>query len=152
MKKLFALPLFLLLMLLSLPAFAEMTTLGKFYVDVPANWIASEHDGGFSLTSPDGKCAAGVTIRNTTERDSLSFASTMSKLMGGTVPRKVPGSSAFVFLADMHGTPTENVVHVLDGQVLLFTVSGEGEQYLEQLNRISATMNSSDPAYARMFK
>ena len=125
MRKFIALPVFLLLMLLSLPALAEMAALGKFYVDVPAGWIASEHDGGFSLTSPDGKCAAGVTIRATTERDSLSFASTMSKIMGGTVPRKVPGSSAFVFLADMHGTGTENVVHVLDGQVLLLPLAAK---------------------------
>ncbi|MDL2306994.1 hypothetical protein LJC48_03080 [Desulfovibrio sp. OttesenSCG-928-C06] len=152
MRKLFALPVLMLLLLLSLPAAAEMTTIGKFYVDVPEGWIVTAHDTGFNLTAPDGKCAAGVNIRNTTERDSLSFASTMSQVMGGSIPRKVPGSSAFVFLATMEGIQTENVVHVLDGQVLLFTITGDGEPYLEELNLISATMNSSVPEYAKMFK
>ena len=127
---------FALMLLLSSAAFAVTKEFGRFTIDVPDGWSASdEGNGTTSIMAEDKSAALTVTINDLKGATLGEVAEQMSNALGGTKP-DVDADGDYSFDFSSGGVASRAVMTGDNREYMMLSITGQHEELAGILNSI----------------
>ncbi|MBQ9420055.1 MAG: hypothetical protein IJU31_06760 [Synergistaceae bacterium] len=121
MKRLFVA--FALVALFAVAAFAGVQDFGKFTVDVPEGWTASQDGETVAFLKNDNTASASVTVAETEGASLKELADAFVEALGGKNLQPVDGTFTFEFTNE-NGVVSKAVLSGDDKNYALFVMTG----------------------------